>query len=261
MTLLPLERFIREDGETIAYLKRGGKSPGVVWLGGFHSDMNGTKAQALDAWAESRGRAFLRFDYFGHGASSGAFRDGTITRWRDDALAVLDQLCDGPQLLIGSSMGAWIALLVARARPKKVASLLLLAPAADFTEALIWARMTPDIRREVMERGEWQRPSAYGDGPYPITRALIEDGRRHLLLDAPIEIAAPVHILQGMKDPDVPWQHALKLVEKLSGNPVLTLIKNGDHRLSTPEDLALITRTLDAVLAGGTARSRDISEP
>jgi pimeloyl-ACP methyl ester carboxylesterase len=255
MTLLPLERFIREDGETIAYLKRAGKAPGVVWLGGFHSDMNGTKAQALDAWAEAGGRAYLRFDYFGHGASSGAFPNGTITRWRDDALAVLDHLSDGPQVLVGSSMGAWIALLVARARPKKVASLLLLAPAADFTEALIWGRMTPDMRREIMERGQWQRPSAYGDGPYPITRALIEDGRRHLLLDSPIEIAAPVHILQGMKDPDVPWQHALKLVEKLSRNPVLTLIKNGDHRLSTPEDIALITRTLDAILAGGTPRT------
>ncbi len=250
MTRLAIERFIREDGETIAYLKRGGKTPGVVWLGGFHSDMNGTKAQALDAWAEARGRAYLRFDYFGHGASSGAFGDGTITRWRDDALAVLDSFCNGPQVLVGSSMGAWIALKVARTRPEKVAALLLLAPAADFTEALIWARMTPHIRGEVMERGEWQRPSAYGDGPYPITRALIEDGRRHLLLDAPIELACPVHILQGMKDPDVPWQHALKLVEKLSGNPVLTLIKNGDHRLSTPEDIDLITRTLDAILAG-----------
>ena len=261
MTRLAIERFIREDGETIAYLKRGGKSPGAVWLGGFHSDMNGTKAQALDAWADSRGRAYLRFDYFGHGASSGAFRDGTITRWRDDALAVLDKLCDGPQVLVGSSMGAWIALLIARARPKKVAALLLLAPAADFTEALIWARMTPDIRREVTERGAWQRPSAYGDGPYPITRALIEDGRRHLLLDAPIELGCPVHILQGMKDPDVPWQHALKLVEKLSGNPVLTLITNGDHRLSTPEDIDLIAHTLDAILAAGTAGNRDISEP
>jgi pimeloyl-ACP methyl ester carboxylesterase len=247
-----IERFIREDGETIAYLRRGGKSPGVIWLGGFHSDMNGTKAQALDAWAEARGRSYLRFDYFGHGASSGAFRDGTITRWRDDAVAVLDNLCDGPQVLVGSSMGAWIALLIARARPEKVATLLLLAPAADFTEALIWARMTPDIRREVMERGAWQRPSAYGDGPYPITRSLIEDGRRHLLLDAPIELSGPVHILQGMKDSDVPWQHALKLVEKLSGNPVLTLIKNGDHRLSTPEDIARIAHTLDAILAGGT---------
>jgi pimeloyl-ACP methyl ester carboxylesterase len=249
MTVSEFERFIREDGETIAYLKRGGKSPGVVWLGGFHSDMNGTKAQALDTWAKARGRAYLRFDYFGHGASSGAFRDGTITRWRDDALAVLDKLCDGPQVLVGSSMGAWIALLVARAHPEKIAALLLLAPAADFTEALIWARMTPDVRREVMEQGAWQRPSAYGDGPYPITRGLIEDGRHHLLLDRPIEVDCPVHILQGMKDPDVPWQHALKLVEKFSGNATLALIKNGDHRLSTPGDIALITQTLDAILA------------
>jgi pimeloyl-ACP methyl ester carboxylesterase len=168
---------------------------------------------------------------------------------------VLDRLCDGPQVLVGSSMGAWIALLAAQARPDKVASLLLLAPAADFTEALIWARMTPDIRSEVMERGAWQRPSAYGDGPYPITRALIEDGRRHLLLGEPIELGCPVHIIQGMKDPDVPWQDTLKLLETLSGNPTLTLIKNGDHRLSTPEDLARIEAALDAILA------RDISVP
>ncbi len=250
---MAIERLIREDGETIAYLRRGGKSPGLVWLGGFHSDMNGTKAQALDAWAESRGHAYLRFDYFGHGASSGAFRDGTITRWRDDALAVLDRLCDGPQVLVGSSMGAWIALLAALTRPEKVAALLLLAPAADFTEALVWHRMSPDIRAEVMERGEWQRASAYGDGPYPITRALIEDGRRHLLLDAPIELGCPVHILQGMKDPDVPWEHALRLLDKLSGNPTLTLIKNSDHRLSTPEDLTRIAAALDAILAGETS--------
>jgi pimeloyl-ACP methyl ester carboxylesterase len=255
MTRLAIERLIREDGETIAYLRRGGKSPGVVWLGGFHSDMNGAKAQALDSWAEARGHAYLRFDYFGHGASSGAFRDGTITRWRDDALAVLDRLCDGPQVLAGSSMGAWIALLVALARPEKVAALLLLAPAADFTEALVWRRMSPDIRAEVMERGAWQRPSAYGDDPYPITRALIEDGRRHLLLHAPIDIACPVHIIQGMQDPDVPWQHALKLFETLSGNPTLTLIKTGDHRLSTQEDIASIAAALDAIL------SRDISVP
>jgi pimeloyl-ACP methyl ester carboxylesterase len=255
MTQFQIERFIREDGETIAYLRRGGKSPGIVWFGGFHSDMTGTKAQALDAWAEATGRAYLRFDYFGHGASSGAFSDGTITRWLDDALAVLDRLCDGPQVFVGSSMGAWIALLAARARPEKIAALLLLAPAVDFTEALIWARMTPDIRREVMEHGQWQRPSAYGDGPYPITRALIEDGRRHLMLDASIHVDCPVHILQGMQDPDVPWQHALKLVEKLSGNPTLTLIKSGDHRLSTPEDLGRLTHALDATLAEGTFRN------
>jgi pimeloyl-ACP methyl ester carboxylesterase len=250
-----IDKFIREDGETIAYLRRGGKSPGVLWLGGFRSDMTGTKAQALDRWAEACGRAYLRFDYSGHGASSGEFRNGTITRWRDDALAVLDRLCDGPQVLVGSSMGAWIALLTASARLEKVAALLLIAPAADFTEALMWERMTPAIRREIMERGEWLRPSSYGDGPYPITRALIEDGRRHLLLDAPILIDCPVHIIQGMQDPDVPWQHALKLVEKLSGNPVITLIKEGDHRLSTSADIARITDALDAILAAGNAPS------
>ena len=249
------ERFIREDGETIAYLRRAGKSPGVLWLGGFRSDMAGTKAQALDRWAETRGRAYLRFDYFGHGASPGKFREGSISRWRDDALAVLDHLCEGPQVFVGSSMGAWIALLAARARPEKTAGLVLIAPAVDFTEALMWARMSPEIRREIMERGEWLRPSAYDDGPYPITRALIEDGRRHLLLDSPIRADCPVHVLQGMQDPEVPWQHALKLVEKLSGNPVLTLIKQGDHRLSTPDDLARITDALDAILAGASPRT------
>jgi pimeloyl-ACP methyl ester carboxylesterase len=244
-----LETLLREDGETIAYLRARGKQPQIVWLGGFKSDMGGTKAEALAAWAAGRGRAYLRFDYFGHGKSSGQFRDGTITRWRDDALAVLDRLCEGPQILVGSSMGAWIALLAAKLRPEKVAGLLLLAPAADFTEALIWARMSPEMKREVMEKGEWLRPFAYEDGSYPITRALIEDGRRHLILGAPIALSCSVHILQGMQDPDVPWQHAMRLVEQLSGNPVLTLIKNGDHRLSTPADLARIERALDELIA------------
>jgi pimeloyl-ACP methyl ester carboxylesterase len=211
--------------------------------------MAGTKAQALADWALARGRAYLRFDYFGHGQSSGRFRDGTITRWRDDALAVLDRLSEGPQILVGSSMGAWIALLAARLRPEKVAGLLLLAPAADFTEALIWARMSPEMRREVMEKGEWLRSSAYQDGPYPITRPLIEDGRRHLLLGGPIALSCPIRILQGMQDPDVPWQHAMRLVDQLAGNPVLTLIKNGDHRLSTPGDLARIEHALDGLIA------------
>jgi|SRR5262245_16348041 len=245
----PVERFTREDGETIAYLRRVGKSPGVVWLGGFKSDMNGTKAQALDNWAAKRAHAYLRFDYFGHGISSGRFGDGTISRWCDDALAVLDHLSNGPQVLVGSSMGAWIALLTALRRPAKVAALLLLAPATDFTEALMLDRMSPEIRRQITEQGEWQRPSSYGDGPYPITRKLIEDGRRHLLLGAPINIDKPIHIMQGMKDPDVPWQHALKLVERLSGNPSITFIKEGDHRLSTPIDLQQIAATLDALVA------------
>jgi pimeloyl-ACP methyl ester carboxylesterase len=240
---------VRADGETIAYLRRAGKTPGLVWLGGFKSDMSGTKAGALDAWAERNGRAFLRYDYFGHGVSSGDFRDGTITRWRDDALAVLAELTEGPQLLIGSSMGGWIALLAALARPEKIAGLLLIAPAPDFTEALMWAEMSQPIRRQIMEEGAWQRPSLYGEEPYPITRGLIEDGRRHLLLGAPIAVTCPVRILQGMKDPDVPWSHALKLVERLAGNPVLTLIKQGDHRLSTLPDLKRIEEALDGLLA------------
>ena len=249
MTESAIERFTREDGETIAYLQRRGKSPAVLWLGGFKSGMNGTKAQALDQWAERRGQAFLRFDYYGHGASSGEFRKGTIGRWRDDALAVLDRLCGGPQILIGSSMGAWIALLVARLRPERIAALFLLAPAVDFTETLMWAKMPPEIRRQIMETGEWQRPSVYGDDPYPITRALIEEGRRHLLLDAELRIDCPVRILQGMKDLDVPWQHTLALVERLPGNPAITLIKEGDHRLSTPADLRRIGAVLDSLLA------------
>ncbi len=246
---MDVKRLVRDDGETIAYLTRDGRSPGVVWLGGFHSDMAGTKAEALDGWAAEKGRAFLRFDYFGHGQSSGAFRDGTITRWRDDALAVIDTLCGGPQILVGSSMGGWIALLAALARPEKVKGLLLLAPAPDFTETLMWDIMPVDIRNEILHRGEWMRPSEY-EAPYPITRALIEDGRKHLLLGGAIPVTCPVRILQGMKDPDVPWEHAVRLAEHLDGNPVLTLVKQGDHRLSTPDDITRLRETLEGLLSG-----------
>jgi pimeloyl-ACP methyl ester carboxylesterase len=213
--------------------------------------MTGTKGTALDAWAAERGRALLRFDYFGHGQSSGNFREGTITRWRDDALAVLDGLTEGPQILVGSSMGGWIALLAALARPERVKAMLLIAPATDFTEALMWARMPPEIRAEIMERGEWLRPSAYDPEPYPITRGLIEDGRKHLLLGSPIKLGFPVHILQGMKDPDVPWQHAVKLTETIEDDVALTLLKHGDHRLSTPPELAQLTRMLDVLAEDG----------
>ncbi len=211
MTETTVRKLARAAGEHIAYLRREGKTPGVVWLGGFHSDMAGTKAEALDAWAARpprverpsraerppprRGRAYVRFDYFGHGLSSGAFRDGTISRWRDDALAVLDELCTGPQVLVGSSMGGWIALLVALARPEKVAGLLLIAPASDFTETLVWQQMTPDVQLEIMEKGEWQRPSLYDEESYPITRTLIEDGRKHLVLrGAMIRLCAAAEI-------------------------------------------------------------------
>jgi pimeloyl-ACP methyl ester carboxylesterase len=239
-----MNRLLRDDGETIAYLRRDGKAPGIIWLGGFHSDMQGTKAIALDRWAAQHGRAFLRFDYFGHGASSGSFRNGSISRWREDALAVIDRLSDGPQILVASSMGAWIALLAAKARPERMTGLLLIAPAPDFTERLIWARMPEITRRQILESGEWLRPSTYDDGPYPITRELIEDGRKHLLLDRAIDITCPIRIIQGMSDPDVPWEHALELAGRLTGNPVVTLIKQGDHRLSTPGDLQRMERIL-----------------
>jgi pimeloyl-ACP methyl ester carboxylesterase len=238
----------RESGETIAYLRRAGKPPGIMWFGGFKSEMTGTKASALDAWARERDRTLLRFDYFGHGQSSGDFRDGAITRWRDDALATLDGLTAGPQILVGSSMGAWIALLTARARPERVKAMLLLAPATDFTESIMWARMTPETRSEIMELGEWLWPTIYDLEPYPITRALIEDGRKHLLLGSPLPLGFPVRILQGMQDPDVPWQHAVKLVEAIEGDVSMTLLKSGDHRLSTPDELKLWMRMLDALV-------------
>ena len=245
----------REDGERIAYAARDGISPGIVWLGGFKSDMAGTKAQALDAWAATSGHAFVRFDYFGHGQSSGEFRRGTVTRWRDDALAVLDRLTRGPQILVGSSMGGFLSLLVARLRPVRIAGLLLMAPATDFTEALLWAKYPPDVQRKIMEEGEWAWPSLYDAEPYPITRALIEDGRKHLILgERAIPLACPVRILQGMKDPDVPWTHALTLMNKIDGEVSATLVPDGDHRLSTPPDIARMEKTLETLIGDVAAR-------
>lgn len=244
-----LKELPRSDGETIAYMARAGKQPGVIWLGGFKSEMSGTKASALDEWAARQGHAYLRFDYFGHGHSGGDFRKGTVSRWRDDVLAVIDWLTKGPQILVGSSTGGWLALLAAKARPERVAGLLLIAPAVDFTEALLWSRLPEAARRQIMEEGEWQRPSAYDPEPYPITRGLIEDGRKHLLMDAPIRLSCPVRILQGMEDPDVPWEHVLKFTRLVEGDVTLTLVNQGDHRLSTPEDVALIERALDGLIA------------
>jgi pimeloyl-ACP methyl ester carboxylesterase len=235
----------------IAVKMRQGAGPGLVWLGGFMSDMGGTKAVALDQWAEAHGRSFLRFDYSGHGESGGRFVDGTITRWLEESLAVFEACCEGPQVLVGSSMGGWIALLLAREwrrapRPTaSIAGLVLIAPAADFTEALMWKRFPDEIKREIETKGVWERPSQYSDRPYRITRGLIEDGRRHLLLGGLIETGCPVRILQGVEDPDVPWGHAVELVSRLAQDDVvLTLVKDGDHRLSRPED---IQRLLAAV--------------
>src|ERR1700729_1165851 len=230
----------------IAIRAREGDLPGLFWLGGFKSDMRGTKALALDAWAAERRRACIRFDYSGHGESGGAFAEGTIGRWLEESVAVFEQFCTGPQVVIGSSMGGWMALLLAREIAKRkairatLAGLVLIAPAPDFTEELMWKGFSPEIRNEIETKGVWLRPSAYGD-PYPITRALIEDGRNHLLLGSAIEVGCPVRILQGAQDPDVPWRHAFALADRLPAEDVvLTMIRDGDHRLSRPQDIARI---------------------
>ena len=236
------------SGRRIAVRARAGSGPGLFWLGGFNSDMRGTKALALDAWAAEHGRACIRFDYSGHGESGGAFIDGTIGRWLEEGLAVFEQFCRGPQVVIGSSMGGWMALLLARAIAKReaagaaLAGLVLIAPAPDFTEQLMWNAFSDEVREEIRTKGVWMRPSEYDDGtPYPITRALIEEGRNHLLLGSAIEVGCPVRILQGAQDPDVPWQHAFALAHRLPAEDVvLTMIQDGDHRLSRPQDIARI---------------------
>jgi len=235
----------------IAARLREGKNPGIVWLGGFMSDMKGTKAQALDQWAEAQGRACLRFDYSGHGESGGAFTDGTIGRWLEECLAVYTRFAQGPQVIVGSSMGGWLALLLAaRLRKLKesappIAGMVLIAPAVDFTEELMWKNFSAAIKHEIEEKGVWLRPSQYSEGPYPITKGLIEDGRKHLLLGGLIETGCPVHILQGVQDPDVPWRHAVELVSRFARDDVvLTLIKDGDHRLSRPEDIERLLRAV-----------------
>jgi pimeloyl-ACP methyl ester carboxylesterase len=229
----------------IAVRQQAGAGPGLFWLSGYKSDMKGTKAEALAHWAVESGRACTRFDYSGHGESGGAFTDGTIGRWLEDALAVFDVCCRGPQILVGSSMGGWLALLMVRALRQhspppsaSIAGLVLIAPAVDFTEELMWKRFAPAIKRELEEKGVWARPSEYSPEPYLVTRRLIEEGRSHLLLGGMIETGCPVRILQGVEDPDVPWQHAVELVSRLaSDDVVLTLVKDGDHRLSRREDI------------------------
>jgi pimeloyl-ACP methyl ester carboxylesterase len=239
----------RDDGATIAYHRLEGKSPGIVFLGGFMSDMTGTKAMALEAFCRERGQAFLRFDYFAHGASSGAFAAATIGRWKDDALSVLDRLAEGPQILVGSSMGGWLMLLAARARPERVAALVGIAPAPDATEDLMWRRLSPAQQQAMWRDGSLTIPSAYDPAGYMLTRQLIEEARSHLLLRAPLAVACPVRLIHGMRDPDVPWPTSLRLAERLAGADVtVTLVGDGDHRLSRADDLARLRRTLDALL-------------
>jgi len=236
------------DGTPLAYRRLAGRGPGILFLGGFKSDMTGSKAAALSAWCAENRQAFCRFDYAGHGASGGRFTEGTIGRWAADAATVLANLTSGPQLLVGSSMGGWIATLLARDHPERVHAMVGIAPAPDFTEELMWPQFTPAIRATIAREGVWLAPSEYGEG-YAITRALIEDGRKQSVLGGKLAFRFPVRLLHGMRDTDVPWKHALRLIDAIEGDDVrLTLVKDGDHRLSRPQDLALLTSTVSRLL-------------
>jgi pimeloyl-ACP methyl ester carboxylesterase len=250
-----------DHGYFLAYRRRfasrdGANQPGIVFLGGFKSDMTGTKASALDEFCHARGLGFLRFDYSGHGESGGDFLDGTISRWFADALAAFDRLTEGPQILVGSSMGGWIMLLVALARPERIAGVIGLAAAPDFTETLIWWNLSDADREQLLSAGKLEQPSEYSAEPYVITRALIEDGRKHLLLNGRIAIEAPVRLLHGLNDRDVPHQISLRLQARLKTEDVVVhLIKNGDHRLSRPQDIARLYATVEELLQLSAARS------
>jgi pimeloyl-ACP methyl ester carboxylesterase len=237
------------DGRRIAYRLSPGRGPGVVFLGGFRSDMSGTKAQFLEAWARAGGRGFLRFDYTGHGASSGEFRTGGIGGWAQDARDAISRLTEGPQVLVGSSMGGWIALLFARRTPALVAGLVGIAAAPDFTEDAMWAGFDAGQRAQLEARGEVLLPSDYDEEPYPITRHLIEDGRRNLVLREPLDLPFPVRLLHGTADRDVPVEVALGLLGHAEGPDIrLTVVKDADHRFSAPENLDLLARTLEEIL-------------
>ncbi|MFV8816231.1 alpha/beta fold hydrolase [Haliea sp. E17] len=241
----------RSDGERLAYVHHPGKTPGVVFFAGFNSNMQGDKALALDAWCREQGRQFTRFDYFGHGASSGDFEAGTVGRWIGDAIAVLDELTAGPQVLVGSSMGGWIMLQVALARPGRVSALLGIAPAPDFTATLRGGRLSPEQMLQLELSGACDIENCYDDGqPYTISRQLLDEGADHCLLQGEeIAIDCPVRILHGQRDPDVPWERSLLLAEKLASvDVVVSFIKDGDHRLSRPQDLQRLLRTLDSLL-------------
>lgn len=242
-------RLDRGDGVQLAWAMCAGRGPTVVFLPGFNSDMAGSKATHLADWCAQHGRAMLRLDYSGHGSSGGAFEDGTIGRWCADARAVIEATTTGKLLLVGSSMGGWIGLLLARAMPDRVAALVGIAAAPDFTETLLWQGLDEAARHRLMHDGFIERPSQYGDKPYRFSRALIEDGRGQRLLGSPIAVACPVRLLQGQRDPDVPWPTALRIAEHLVSDDVeVVLVKDGDHRLSRPQDLALLARTVDTLL-------------
>jgi pimeloyl-ACP methyl ester carboxylesterase len=241
------------EGTPIAVRHAAGVTPGIVWLGGYRSDMLGTKAEALANWAAAKGHSFLRHDYSGHGESGGAFADGTISKWLRQSMAVFSRFTGGPQILVGSSMGAWIALRMVqelnKGGEKRVAGLVLVAPAPDFTTELVEPVLTDAQRRDLAAKGYFEEPSDYSAEPYIYTRALIEDGRDNLVMTGPIDTHCPVHILQGMVDEAVPHSHALKLTGLLPADDVtLSLVPDGDHRLSRPQDLDMLLRAVEAML-------------
>ena len=242
------DHLTTSEGRRIAYRRIAGQGPGVVFLGGFKSDMQGTKALHLAAWARQSRRAFLRFDYSGHGESGGRFEDGCIGDWAEDARAMIEALTDGPQVLVGSSMGGWIALLLARSMPQRVAGLVTIAAAPDFTEQGFWAGLDPAQREILMRDGRIETPSDYSDEPYVITRHLIEDGLKRLVLNQPLPLPFPVRLLQGTADADVPVDWALRLLDHASGPDIrLVLVKDADHRFSTPECLDLVTASIEGL--------------
>ncbi|MBX3532620.1 MAG: alpha/beta hydrolase [Rhizobiaceae bacterium] len=246
--------FIEVDDRAIAFRRRAGIEPGVVWLGGYRSDMKGTKAQALDEWCVHGGRAFLRHDYSGHGESGGRFEDGTISRWLAESLAVFRAHSSGRQILVGSSMGGWIALrmvqeLACAGEGARVAGLLLIAPAPDFTSELVWPKLTDAQKLDLQEKGWFSQSSEYSDDPYVYTRALFEDAANNRILHGIIDTHCPVTILQGMQDTSVPFTHAQRLMEHLPADDVtLSLVRDGDHRLSRPQDLAMMLRAAQGLV-------------
>lgn len=251
MTALFTERTNTNMGpQKLAYAQQSGDGMGIMFCGGFRSDMTGTKAAALADWAAHQNRPYTRFDYFGHGASSGEFTDGTMSHWRGDIPHMLDTVCDGPQILVGSSFGGWLSLMAALDRPQKIAALVLIAPAVDMTERLMWARFSQKARAKLMDEGLIYDPSEYDPEGYPITKKLIEDGRQHLMLDDAIAVDIPVRILHGQKDDAVPWQLSLELAAQLtSENVELHFIKNGDHRLSERHEIDRLIELIEALPA------------
>ncbi len=243
-----ISHLTTESGVTLGYCHSPGASPGIIFLSGFRSDMSGTKAIALERFCQQRGQAFLRFDYRGHGESGGDFAEGTIGDWTADAVSLLDHLTQGPQILVGSSMGGWIMLLAALARPQRIAGLVGIAAAPDFTTRLMWERATEEQRRIIEEQGVFYAPSDYGE-PYPITRELIEESKQHLLLDNDIAIDCPVRLLHGMADPDVPWEFSCLLAQQLASDAVqVRLVKGAGHRFSEPEHLRMIENAVGDLL-------------